>query len=48
VDPDRTPEDPGVLLTRVVISLLHAMNGLFGQPRQQTGVQLGLSFVATS
>ncbi len=34
------------LLTMVVFSLVHAMNGLFGQTWRQTGVQLGLTFVA--
>ena len=34
------------LLTMVVFSLVHAMNGLFGQSWPQTLAQLGLTFVA--
>jgi membrane protease YdiL (CAAX protease family) len=34
------------LLTMVVFSLVHAMNGLFGQSWGQTLTQLGLTFVA--
>lgn len=33
------------LLTMVVFSLVHAMNGLFGQSWKRTAVQLGLTFV---
>jgi membrane protease YdiL (CAAX protease family) len=34
------------LLSMVVFSLVHAMNGLYGQSWRQTGVQLALTFVA--
>ena len=34
------------LLSMVVFSLVHAMNGLFGQSWKQTGAQLGLTLVA--